>query len=178
MKKHLFSYSDEDVRKMVLRCYGRLKGYLRNVFTMSAQEADDALQEALCRILASKAEVEEDRIDGYFFRTVKNICINDRTRRPKTVSLEKMETETAWDFIAAVDFEDAEVSMTADKDISRILDYANQFSPRTRDIFNMRRIDGMSTEEIAEKLGISVRAVEKHLQKSVQMYRREFLKFS
>ena len=45
---------------------------------------------------------------------------------------------------------------------------------RTRDIFYMSRIEGMTHSEIAEILGISTRAVEKHLQNSVQEYRRHF----
>ncbi len=38
----------------------------------------------------------------------------------------------------------------------------------------MSRIEGMTHSEIAEILGISTRAVEKHLQNSVQEYRRHF----
>ena len=59
-------------------------------------------------------------------------------------------------------------------DITDVLDFSNFLPERTRDIFYMSRIEGMTHSEIAEILGISTRAVEKHLQNSVQEYRRHF----
>ena len=59
-------------------------------------------------------------------------------------------------------------------DITDVLDFSNFLPERTRDIFYMSRIEGMTHSEIAEILGISTRAVEKLLQNSVQEYRRHF----
>ena len=59
-------------------------------------------------------------------------------------------------------------------DITDVLDFSNFLPERTRDIFYMSRIEGMTHSKIAEILGISTRAVEKHLQNSVQEYRRHF----
>ena len=50
----------------------------------------------------------------------------------------------------------------------------SNYRERTKDIFYMSRIEGMTHSEIAEILGISTRAVEKHLQNSVHEYRRHF----
>ena len=38
----------------------------------------------------------------------------------------------------------------------------------------MSRIEGMTHKQIADELGISTRAVEKHLQNSINEYRRHF----
>ncbi len=59
-------------------------------------------------------------------------------------------------------------------DITDVLDFSNFLPERTRVIFYMSRIEGMTHSEIAEILGISTRAVEKHLQNSVHEYRRHF----
>lgn len=174
----MFSYSEEDIRKLVLRCYGRLKLYVVRTAGLSDQAADDILQEALLKLLSQKPPVANDKIDGYFFRMVRNSCINLRTRSRKTISLDALETEAAWNLLAEVDMENADVAGRKDSDVRKILQFADSFKPRTRDIFQMSRIDGMTHEQIAEELGISVRAVEKHLQKSVIEYRKEFRNLS
>ncbi|MGH6781447.1 MAG: sigma-70 family RNA polymerase sigma factor, partial [Sphingomonadaceae bacterium] len=41
-----------------------------------------------------------------------------------------------------------------------------ELSPRTRQIFLMHRIDGLKYREIADELGITMSAVEKHIAKA------------
>lgn len=81
MNKYLFSYSDEDIRNLVLRCYARTKAYVMRISSISDAEADDLLQESLLKLLDKKPMVPYSKIDGYFFRMVKNACINRQTRQ-------------------------------------------------------------------------------------------------
>lgn len=175
MNKYLFSYSDEDIRKLVLRCYGRTKAYVMKTTGISDSEADDMLQESLLKLLDKKPMVLQSKIDGYFFSMVKNACINYRTRHVKTLSLDAMEIETALNLISEVDFDDAEIKKDSRPDVHHILKFADKLAPRTSEIFKLSRIEGKTHEEIAKELGISVRSVEKHLQKSVSEYRNKFL---
>jgi RNA polymerase sigma-70 factor (ECF subfamily) len=41
-------------------------------------------------------------------------------------------------------------------------------------VFRLSRIDGLKNREIAEQLGISIKAVEKHISKALQIYRDNF----
>lgn len=175
MNKYLFSYSDEDIKKMVLRCYARIKAYVMRISSISDAEADDLLQESLLKLLDKKPMVPYSKIDGYFFTMVRNACINYRTRHVKTLSLDAMEIETALNLISEVDFDDAEIKKDIRSDVHHILKFADQLAPRTCEIFKLSRIEGKTHEEIAKELGISVRSVEKHLQKSVAQYRNKFL---
>jgi RNA polymerase sigma-70 factor (ECF subfamily) len=43
-----------------------------------------------------------------------------------------------------------------------------QLSPRCRDIFILRRVEGLSNEEIAHRHGISVNSVEKHIARALR----------
>lgn len=55
-----------------------------------------------------------------------------------------------------------------DAEMLRRLDRAMRtVSPRTREIFLARRLDDMSYREIAERTGLSVRQVERHMVKAI-----------
>lgn len=52
--------------------------------------------------------------------------------------------------------------------LARVRTGLNELPPRTRQIFLMHRFDGLKYLEIAEKLSISVSAVEKHIARAMQ----------
>lgn len=58
-----------------------------------------------------------------------------------------------------------------EKRLSQALD---KLTERSREIFLLSRRDQLSNKEIAQRLGISVKAVEKHMGKSLQVMRNEF----
>ena len=47
-----------------------------------------------------------------------------------------------------------------------------RLTPQTREIFLAKRLDGMSYAEIAERTGLSVKGVEKHMSKAIAMIDR------
>lgn len=56
------------------------------------------------------------------------------------------------------------------EDLKTQIDAAlSKLSPRSREIFLLSRFDGMKNKEIAELLGISTTAVEKHISKSLKV---------
>ncbi|WP_160712175.1 sigma-70 family RNA polymerase sigma factor [Chitinophaga solisilvae] len=54
----------------------------------------------------------------------------------------------------------------------------DRLSARSREIFLLSRRDELSYKEIAARLGISVKAVEKHMGKALQVMRSEFKDYS
>jgi RNA polymerase sigma-70 factor (ECF subfamily) len=50
--------------------------------------------------------------------------------------------------------------------LDRVREGLSMLTPRTREIFLMHRLDDMKYREIAERLGISQSAVEKHIAKA------------
>lgn len=51
--------------------------------------------------------------------------------------------------------------------LERVREGIDQLSARTREVFLLQRIDGLRYREVAERLGISERAVEKHMAKAM-----------
>jgi RNA polymerase sigma-70 factor (ECF subfamily) len=53
--------------------------------------------------------------------------------------------------------------------LERLLAGMEQLTPRTREVFLMHRLDGLRYREIAEELGISQSAVEKHMSRAIEI---------
>lgn len=84
---------------------------------------------------------------------------------------------SAREILAAADFAEESLFVSEENtmpDISDVLAYSEHLPERTKECFYMSRIEGLTHNEIAEILGISTRAVEKHLQNSVKEYRIHF----
>lgn len=54
----------------------------------------------------------------------------------------------------------------------RVGEALGRLKPKTRDIFLMHRIDGLTYEEIASHMGMSVKGVEKQIAKALRAVRR------
>lgn len=185
MNQDLFTYSEDEVRELVLRIHPRIIPYINGLLTKGGQRclavhnAEDIFYDVLCSFLDKKAEISRDNVNAYLYKAVKNKCLNiiSRNREENTsVSIDTMPM-SAREILAAADFAEESV-FDSDRDalpeMSDIIAYSDCLPDRTRDIFQMNRIEGMTHSEIAKILGISTRAVEKHLQNSVQEYRTHF----
>jgi RNA polymerase sigma factor (sigma-70 family) len=69
--------------------------------------------------------------------------------------LEKMEVEP--DLLAA------ERHMTARDELRRTLVAMNQLPPRCREVVYLRKVEGLTTRETAERLGVGIDAVEQQV---------------
>ena len=176
----LFSYSEEEMKDLVLRIYPRMVGYIQTIIHGSVAEAEDILSNTLTKMLEKKPLILSNKVEGYLFRAVRNECLNIISR--KTVERDMVSIDhvvgSAWEYLAVADFDDSVVDFADMSDsgfaIDEILKLSETLSPRTKEIFHLSRIEGLSQEEIAAELGISVRAVQKHLKTTVDEYRKHF----
>lgn len=180
MKEELFTYDEDDIRELVLKLYPRITAYIRGLLggSKSQSQAEDIFHDALCAFLDRRIEIPASKVQAYLYRIVRNRCLNMATRRnveSSSVSIDNM-TAAAWETLASLDFAAHIPEPDPDvlPDIDEIIAYSGELPERTREIFYMSRIEGMTHKQIAEILGISTRAVEKHLQNSVNEYRQHF----
>lgn len=186
MDTRLFTYSEDEVRDLVLKIHPRIVPYINSLLARDGRKrsasnnAEDIFYDVLCTFLDKRIEISSDKVPAYLFKAVRNKCYNIISRNKEENSAIRFDELplSAREIIAAADFGD-ESDIPGEKvqqlpDITDVLDFSNFLPERTRDIFYMSRIEGMTHSEIAEILGISTRAVEKHLQNSVQEYRRHF----
>jgi RNA polymerase sigma-70 factor (ECF subfamily) len=142
-----------------------LRGWLRRT-GLDQGVAQDVVQESYCQLLSltSLSGISNGR--AYFFKIARNIVLQ-RLRRERIVKFE------AFARIEDVVFADPApdvVDVLSDReqlDVARRL--IMDLPERCRDIFILRKIEGLSQRDTARRLGVSENVVEKQLARGLTL---------
>lgn len=136
---------------------------------IAAEEAEDLLQDLFVKIDGlHTGPIAEPR--AYLYRMLDNLVL-DRRR----ASLRRKGREEAWMSVqpgVESGFDEspsAEASVLARQKLARVWSALGALPERTVDVFRRYRIDDCPQKQIASDLGISVSAVEKHLQRAYRV---------
>jgi RNA polymerase sigma-70 factor (ECF subfamily) len=123
-------------------------------------DADDVIQEAYCRI-AKLGKVDHiDNPGGYLRRTVQAVVV-DMMRQAKTKNFGSM-TEIEWSNV--MDHEPlADRALEARQELGRVNGLLAGLSETCRKAIVLRRVEGLSQRETAQRLGVSESVVRNHL---------------
>lgn len=124
------------------------------------EDAEDLVQEAFLRLQAYCNEGNEVRSpDAFLTRTVLNLAVNayeaDRSH---------LHVREAIEDLPLVDLSPTpDEVLAAEECLKRVHALLGTVSRRTREVFLMHRLHGLSYAQIAEHFDISVSAIEKHI---------------
>ena len=140
---------------------------LRAFFSRRAPVSDveDLVQEVLLRIQKRKPAPIVNNVEGYLFEVAANVLI-DRSRRDRT--RRRSDHCELQDFHHPVDEMSPERVLQGREQIARVLATLEALPERTRRVFILVRFEEMSYKLVAQRLGISVSAVEKHVMKALR----------
>jgi RNA polymerase sigma factor (sigma-70 family) len=126
-------------------------------------DADDLIQEAFLRLQLYCREHQVEHREAFLVRTVLNLASDRRRHRAQVDSVtETLKTLHLTDTIpSAVDV------LAARERLLHMKEGLDRLSPRRREVFVLNRIEGYSFPQIAERLGITLSAVEKHAAKAL-----------
>lgn len=122
----------------------------------------DIVHEAFAKFsaLSVARRVMVARPDAYLYRMCVNL-IRDRRRAQETRnSHQQQEAGRDWSHSPFAELEHRDTLRRLEMVMLRL-------SPKTREIFLAKRLDGMSYAEIAARTGLSVKGVEKHMSKAI-----------
>lgn len=137
----------------------------------AADEAEDLIQEMFLKLDVQKIGiVDEPR--AYLYRMADNLLLDRRRSMTR-----RLRRENAWsgaDDVSSLDggvdpTRSAEDVLIGRQQLRIVTDALDALPERTREIFRRFRIDGERQKTIALDVGISVSAVEKHLQRAYEV---------
>lgn len=120
-------------------------------------DAEDLTQEVLTRLARRRLLIRQTR-PAYIFLTARSVLLDQvRRNRVRTLSRQPQEDE------ALMEAPSAERVCAAQERMQRVSQLMEQLTPRTRQVFTLQRIEGLTYTEIAQALGITMGTVEKHM---------------
>lgn len=146
---------------------GRLPMYFRRLRMLllrrgrTREEAEDLIQDAFLKMqeyCERGGQVRQP--EGFLVRTVLRLAANARRDAHRNLYYE----EPVENLTLIVDTTPTPDEVLAgDQCLERMRDALDAVSRRTRDVLFMQRLDGLSYSQIAQRLGVSISAVEKHI---------------
>jgi len=134
-------------------------------------EAEDIVQEVMIRIWDRRQQWKQiDNLEGYCMRMTRNISIDRiRSRREDLVNINQAYSLTSASPSAQQDMEQKEA-------ISRIREFMEQLPEKLRTAIRLREMEGMSYQDIARIMDISLDQVRVNLHRGRMKLREELLK--
>lgn len=135
--------------------------------TGSVDLADDIVQEVFLKLWSMRDSVRNDTIKSLLYTIAGNIVKNHYKHLQVTYNFQKENSIESPSESA-----DSEVRMD---ELNRQLQDVMALIPESaREVFLMNRIEGLSYSEIAERLGLSVKAIEKRMSEALRVIRERF----
>lgn len=138
------------------------------------ETAEDIVQNAFLKLWEKREEVKLDNIQALLFQMVRNECLNELKHRAvtSTESLDGLMEVEGSEQLYWQDFApDADAVLIGDELQQQIDEALTHVSEKSREIFRMSRQKEMKPKEIAEELGITRQAVEKHINAALEALR-------
>lgn len=140
----------------------------------SAESAADIVHDAFVRIATLDAPERVQQPQAFFVRMVENLVI-DRFREQrvadKVIVAEYAMNDQPVDYPS--DSARPDLLAQAAQTAHRIDTMVAALPPRCREVFLLRKIDGLSHDDIAARLNISRNMVEKHLRRALLVFQSD-----
>lgn len=135
----------------------------RHLFRLlrNEEDAQDMLQETYVRILQSQDAIQQEgNPKAYLFKIATNLVI-DKSRKEQRQQREKH--FSANDGELPCNGPSPHAQAQTGEALEKLKDALKELSPRCRQIFLLHRFKDMTYPEIAEKMGITTRTVERQM---------------
>lgn len=161
------------VQKLFLEHGEALKDFIRRRIR-SKGEASDLAQEVYLRILrVDWASVRNP--EGYLYAVAGNLLKEQRLLEARRARQDDAEDPSLALQLAELPAFDNELDLASRR--ARLLEVLEQLPPRCRAAVVLQYRDGLSHQEIAERLGVSPHMVKKHLAQALVQCRKRMIRW-
>ncbi|MEM0910320.1 MAG: sigma-70 family RNA polymerase sigma factor [Pseudomonadota bacterium] len=165
-----FPQSDRvDLEKSILELYDAqgelLVKSLRNQFGNGPPEPEDIVQQAFQKLLERRNQPDILNLEGFLWRTARNLML---TEKRNTAVRSKYEYEIKKLFFASNSSDsDPNRALIAEEQLKAINAALAIMPEKRRRAFVLHRIDGLNLSATGRQLGITGKAVVKHISKAI-----------
>lgn len=174
--ENTFSLKEEKMFEMVFKAYfPRLKAFCLK-FTTDQEVAEDLIQEVFIKIWENRDRIKTETFHSYVFTMVRNACLN-YIKHKKIVNQAFIENNllVEEEGLYYADFFSDPHHQTIYNELKLEIDKVMaSFPEQTKIVFELSRFKGLKNQEIAEKLKITPRTVEKHITRALNKFKGHF----
>ena len=139
--------------------------YLKRIWP-NHEEVPDLRQEIYVRVYEAARHARPTFPKSFLFSTARHL-ITDRVRRARVVSIEA--AGDLQDSNVLIDDVSPERRVHAREELKQLSNAFGLLPPRCREVVWLRKVDGISQSEVAQRLNISTRTVEFQVQKGMRI---------
>ncbi|MBN1986218.1 MAG: RNA polymerase sigma-70 factor [Prolixibacteraceae bacterium] len=169
---------DPGAYKEVFRfLYPRLKGYCK-LFITDEHEVEDIIQEGFLTLWEKRAGIQPaNSVESLLFVIVRNRCLNRIKKKKLEESNGDLEKSLPNEiqFLYQIDFTGNEDRSLEELMIESFQQAVEELPEKMKFIYKKCKIEGKKQKEVAEELGITVKAIEKHISKAKNQIRDKLL---
>lgn len=148
--------------------------HFTKLYITSDRESEEIVQDVFIKLWDSRHTLDEMKsLDGYLFIITRNTIFNYNRRSFNEESFE-MTVLNSMEEGEAYNVEDELMASDLKKFIDELIE---QMPSQRKKIFQMSREEGLSNKEIAERLDITVKAVERSITLSLRFLRDSLIMF-
>lgn len=116
--------------------------------------------------------VVDESVSSYLFQAVRNACLNHL--KHQTVHQEYIPQAIRELQIEELTMTCPEINLIDREELDKVYAAIGQLPDKCREVFQLSYIEGKKNAEIADTLQISIRTVENHLYRGLQILRKNF----
>jgi RNA polymerase sigma factor (sigma-70 family) len=152
-------------RREILPCEAALVRFLNRKWARR-EDVQDIRHDIYIRVLESAERARPTQPRAYLFSVARNILI-DRARRDRIVAIDLLEDLDVLNVL--IDNVSPERQASGRQQLQRLSRLFDRMPLRCREVVWLRRIEGLTQKEVAERLGIAEATAEKHLFRGLRL---------
>ena len=129
-------------------------------------ELPDIRQEAYARVYEAAQKARPHAPKAFLFTTARHLMA-DRLRRERIVSIQVGGENDYLNVL--VDEISPEQRVGANQELVRLARAFDRLSPRCREVIWLRRVKELSQKEVADRMGLAEKTIEKHLRQAARL---------
>ena len=165
---------DEAAFKVIYNRFAPRLYYFVYEYVPQNDIVENIVQDTFMALWDKRSKLADNTNFGaYLFTVAKNNCLyklrDQRYKQKLFESADISEPELKANLVALDVLDTSVITFTEIEQIIR--DTLNQLPPQCRTVFNLSRFEEKKNKEIADELGISLKAVEAHISKALKLFR-------